>query len=499
MLTLGDATPQVTALGRAAFVPAISNHPVAREAIPAAALAAVNETQPPLIHYYTATTLTASEFTELLGNGDARLRLRLADRDGNHGTLEARGEQIALAASREDDPLQSEIVFIAMDNDAVEPERDRTRLKLQAPLQQVYARPELRINANVAPATHGETVEAILGSGDASQPDQQFTLGQAPLTHVSAATPSGRASTLELRVNDLLWQEVPSLYAAPSDARVYATWQDDDARTTVQFGDGTEGARPPSGESNLRVKYRKGLGRAGNVAAGRLTTLLARPLGVSEVSNPVAASGGEDAETLAQARDNAPLTVLTLDRAVSLRDYADFARAFAGIDKAHALWIASGPGQGLFLTVAGVAGAAVPATVRNNLQQALREYGDPLLPLRIENHRDARFHCRVALKIDAAFVAETVTEEVRQALRSAFSFDQRRFGQGVSVDEVAAVAQAVPGVVAAHVLRLYRAGEAPVRQPRLFAALPVASPTASPQAAELLTLADAPIELEMLS
>jgi len=457
------------------------------------------KSSPVVVYRDTATVLTPNEFTDLLGSDDVRLRLRVADRDGNHGTLEAHGDQIALAASRDDDPLQSEIAFIAANNDAIEYDGDHTTLKLQAPLQHVYARPGLRINANVAPATHGETVEAILGSGDASQPDQQFTLGQAPLTYVSAATPSGRASTLELRVNDVLWREAPSLYAAPPDARVYATWQDDATNTVVQFGDGKEGARPPSGESNLRVKYRKGLGRAGNVAADRLTTLLARPLGVSEVTNPVAASGGEDPETLAQARDNAPLTVLTLDRAVSVQDYADFARAFAGIDKAHALWIANGPDQGVFLTVAGVAGAAVPATVRNNLQQALRDYGDPLVPLRIENHRDARFHCRLALKVDAAFVAETVTEEVRQALRSAFSFDQRRFGQGVSVDEVAAVAQAVPGVVAAHVLRLYRAGEAPVRQPRLFAALPVASPTASPQAAELLTLADAPIELEMLS
>ena len=52
---------------------------------------------------------------------------------------------------------------------------------------------------------------------------------------------------------------------------------------------------------------------------------------------------------------NAPLTVLTLDRVVSLRDYEDFARAFAGIAKALATWSWDGERRGVFVTVAGPA------------------------------------------------------------------------------------------------------------------------------------------------
>jgi hypothetical protein len=57
-----------------------------------------------------------------------------------------------------------------------------------------YVRDSLTINANVARATHGETVHDLLGSGDASRPYQRFPLRQAPLTHVSAPTPSGAAA-----------------------------------------------------------------------------------------------------------------------------------------------------------------------------------------------------------------------------------------------------------------------------------------------------------------
>jgi hypothetical protein len=87
---------------------------------------------------------------------------------------------------------------------------------------------------------------------------------------------------------------------------------------------------------------------------------------------------------------------------------------------------------------------------------------------------------------------------VEAALRQHFGFAQRDFGQNVSVDELAAVAHRVAGVQAVQVSRLYRQGQAAGLVPRLYAALPVASLSGLPQAAELLTLADEPLELEVL-
>ncbi|MDP2019628.1 MAG: putative baseplate assembly protein [Hydrogenophaga sp.] len=448
----------------------------------------------------TAITLGAEAFTALLGQPSARLRLALTDRDGRSGTLVAQGHELRLAPARKDDPLVREIAHIADTGQAVLLERDLTQLKLDAALRHVYERASVRINGNVAPATQGETVEALLGNGDAGSAGQRFVLNQAPLTYVSAPTPSGGASTLELRVADVLWTEAPTLYQASPGARVYQTRQDDDGLTTVEFGDGVEGARLPSGQSNVRARYRKGLGVAGNVAAGQLTTLLSRPLGVSEVVNPEPATGGEDSELLERARENAPLTVLTLDRAVSITDYASFARAFAGIDKAHALWIPAGPAQGVFLTIAGVDGAVVPPSGATfaSLGAALRSHGDALVPLHLHNHLGVRFRVRLSVKVLASHETDPVLQALEAALRAHFSFARRQFGQTVSVDEVAAVAQAVAGVQAVHVTRLHRVGQAPGLLPRLFAALPVASLTGQPLPAELLTLADEPVELEVM-
>jgi hypothetical protein len=92
-----------------------------------------------------------------------------------------------------------------------------------------------------------------------------------------------------------------------------------------------------------------------------------------------------------------------------------------------------------------------------------------------------------------------VLPAVEARLRAAFGFDARGFGQGVSVDEVCAAVHGVAGVVAVHVAELHRVdAPSPAFSPRLAAALPVASLTEAPAAAELLTLDAAPITLDVL-
>ncbi len=114
-----------------------------------------------------------------------------------------------------------------------------------------YIRKTVKLNANVARATHGETRREVLGSGDASQSFQKFLLKQAPLTYVSAPTATGLASTLQLRVNDILWDESPTLYRRAPSERIYLTRRSDEGKTTAQFGDGVTGARACRPESRM--------------------------------------------------------------------------------------------------------------------------------------------------------------------------------------------------------------------------------------------------------
>ena len=277
-----------------------------------------------------------------------------------------------------------------------------------------------------------------MGNGNASTTDQNFTLKQSPLTYVQAPTPTGRQSTLQVQVNGVTWTEVPSLYNEGPSQQVFATLNQSDATTDVLFGDGVEGAVLPTGQNNIQANYRIGLGSAGNVGANTLTTLIDRPLGVSGVTNPGAATGGQDAQTVDDIRSNAPLTVLTLGRAVSLTDYQNYASTFAGIAKAYTVWIPSGPGQGVFLTVAGVDGAALAPgnPTLANLVASLRNYGNPLVPITIQSFVETLFGFSADLQYDPAYNQPTVQAQVLQTLSQTYGFAARTFGQCVSVDEI---------------------------------------------------------------
>jgi hypothetical protein len=372
-----------------------------------------------------------------------------------------------------------------------------TKLTLVNDLEHPYVRETVRINGNVAVATHGETVQELLGGGDASVKFQTFKLRQTPLTYVSAANSSGATLTLEVRVNDLLWQETTTLYGQESKDHVYIAQRDDDGATTLRFGDGVTGARLPSGQNNIRAKYRKGIGLEGLVKAGQLSMPLSRPLGVKGVINPLDATGAQDPEQLDDVRANAPLRVLTLDRVVSLIDYENFARSFAGIAKALATWTWDGRSRGVMVTVAGPNGAAVEvgSATYVNLLGAMRAAGDPFVELRVKTCRPAYFRFAGNVKINPNFKSEKVVAAVEQTLRASFSFLARGFGQPVMLSEVIAVIQSVPGVVALDVDKLYRsdAGVATLEQ-RLLAELPVVRQTGDATPAEILTLDPAPLD-----
>jgi predicted phage baseplate assembly protein len=380
-----------------------------------------------------------------------------------------------------------------------------SRIMLTGPLGNAYVRATLKIHANVALATHGETVTGapgaigeVLGSGDASQVMQRFPLRQPPLTYTSAATASGVQSTLEVRVNELRWHEVASLYGHRPEERIYVTRTDDDGRTTVIFGDGSTGARLPTGQENVTARYRKGIGRPGLVKANQLSQLMTRPLGVKGVTNPMAPAGAADPEHLADARRNAPLTVLTLDRIVSLQDYEDFARAFAGIGKALATWMWSGEKRVVFVTVAGPGGLQISpdSALYQNLLSAMRAAGDPAVPLLIEPFVAGLLRIDAAVKVDADYLQDKVLAAVEQKLRQRFSFEEREFGQPASLSEAVAAMHSVPGVMAVDVNAFYR-GDTVALNARIGASAPRAE-SGTLLAAELLTLDPRPLSLGVM-
>jgi len=372
---------------------------------------------------------------------------------------------------------------------SVAPAGSKWEIELAADLSAAYQRSTTIVNGNVALATHGETVQQILGSGSARTPFQRFALAHDPLTYVqSSASDTGAAAALEVRVNDVRWDEAATLYGSGPRDRSYAVRVDEAGKTVVQFGDGERGSRLPTGSNNVRATYRKGLGAAGNVGAGKLAQLLDRPLGVKGVANPAAASGGVDPQTEDSARDSIPLGVRTLGRAVSLLDYEDYARAFSGVVKAQAAVLPLRAGKTVVVTVAFEGGDRL-----DDLAASLRTHGDPRVEVVVLAGTTETFRLALKVAVDPAYETDAVLAAVEAALRDAYSFDARAFVQPVYRSEVIATVHSVPGVVATDVDRLYEGTAAGLAE-RLLAHQPSVGPGGTPVAAGVLVLDDAPLD-----
>jgi predicted phage baseplate assembly protein len=363
-----------------------------------------------------------------------------------------------------------------------------------------YMRDTVVVHGNVVLATHGETVRQLLGSGQAAAAFQRFTLAHDPLTFIQSTDPTGAKAALEVRINDVRWDEVNTLYGTGPTDRSYAVRNDERGQTYVQFGDGVRGARLPSGSHNVRARYRKGLGALGNVAADTLAQLIDRPLGVKGVSNPEPATGGVDPEAEAAARAGMPLGVRTLGRAVSILDYEDFALGFAGVAKANAAVLSLRGGRTIVVSVVLSGVPDVGAAERlGDLLSSLRDHGDPQVQLDVVSGTTATFRLGLKVAVDPAYEQDAVLLEVETGLRNAYAFERRAFTEPVHRSGVISVVHSVAGVIAVDVDWLY-AGATPALDDRLLAQMPSVDAAGAAIPAGLLVLDPAPFdELEAMA
>ena len=224
------------------------------------------------------------------------------------------------------------------------------------------------------------------------------------------------------------------------------------------------GARLPTGRDNVRAVYRSGIGVAGNVKAAQISVLASRPNGVMGVTNPRPSSGGTDRDGLDQIKRRAPLGLAALDRLVSVEDFADFARAFAGIGKAAVTY----KDQYLILTIAGENDAPIAheSALFGNLKQALMFYGDlvphpddtetpnrrlrsrgnPPVDVSVVLRKALLLAIRARVRLLPDYLWEAVRPQIEAALYAIFGFGARELGQPAFAAEAVAAIQAVRGV-----------------------------------------------------
>lgn len=193
--------------------------------------------------------------------------------------------------------------------------------------------------------------EGTTGSVEANVFDQRIRLVQGTTVTDRFVAPSDELSTLgfavklsrspvidnaiSVTVNGSQWVKVnPSTLRYATDP-VYLVKTFADGTSSVVFGDNVFGMAVPS-DAAITVSYAIGGGLSGNIAINKINTSITGIL--ASTSGPVSVAitnataygiGGQDAETLEQARQTIPIYFRTNNRCVTLADYQLFASTFS--------------------------------------------------------------------------------------------------------------------------------------------------------------------------
>lgn len=308
--------------------------------------------------------------------------------------------------------------------------------------------------ANVL-ATEGVTItDEIVGNSDGTA-DQEFVLSESSVI----------SNSIRVTVNDTVYNPVPYIIDAAGTDPVFYSKTDAEEVTSVVFGDNVSGRIPPA-NAQILVTYRVGGGTQGNVNANSITNILTNYSSGLTVNNTAAASGGADLESTDSIRVNAPSSIRTINRAVSLRDYGDLA-----------------------VQVSGVAKAIATSEVYTNVNLYIAPFGDPgvddegdLTPVfnqlatRIETFFTDKTPPNVSVTLlPPTFVGVNITATIQAlpqykqsvvqrnaevALGEILAFNNVNFAERISLHYVIEALAAAPGVSYSNVTLLAREDEA---------------------------------------
>jgi hypothetical protein len=250
---------------------------------------------------------------------------------------------------------------------------------------------------------------------------------------------------------------------------------------------------PPAGRE-IRLWYRRGGGNAGNVLANTLSTLKDAIPGV-QVTNPQAATGGRNAESLENALIRGPQELHSLRRAVTARDFELVALKSGSVARAKAftkamLWAHAAPGTVEVLLVPYLkeesrGGGQVTAERLKQLETEetlvqLRQSLDERRPLGTTclvnwvRYKTVRVKARVVVHSgeDQIAVESRVIERLHQTINplpTPLYPGAWRFGQPLRVSHVYDIVLSEPGVSYADQVRLL-VDEVPGKDVRSIAA-----------------------------
>jgi len=409
---------------------------------------------------------------ELQGAAPASARLSVIVSNDRNGTVEIRtGDQFSTSTTKD----RRSVTFEYVDEkplliDLSQIPLDSALKDDGSPLKGFKEQPA------IIPVREGKTiVNEVIGVSDGT-PNQRYALAQPSVLRnsiqiVTDTNPPGPPWRLtknlvltapaytqeQLAALEQQGRIASTLAFSRSPDRDFAIATDENEVTTIIFGDGQYGEIPPVGAPILAT-YRTGGGAIGNVGAGQITIVNKSPqlqlLG-AKVVNRVAASGGAERESIAQAVKFAPTVFSSMQRAVTADDYVAQALLFPGVSKARAQ-VANWNFINLYIAPTG--DGEIPSDIlKRDLLTFFEDKRMLTLFIQINNPDYVQVQITAAITALPFFKNNDVLASARAAVQNLLKFENVDFKQILYLSDIYKALEAVAGVSNVFVSRFQRA------------------------------------------
>lgn len=270
------------------------------------------------------------------------------------------------------------------------------------------------------------------------------------------------------------WRPRKDLLNSDQNAKHFVVEIENDGTAFIRFGDDTHGARPESG-STYTACYRTGNGEIGNIGAEKIghiasndPLIYSNPRYITKVWNPMAATGGFEAETIDEVRQKVGEAFKTQKRAVTEDDYAHMAKnSDSSIQRAAADFRWTGSWYTSFVSFDRFGGASIDKQFTQKVKQKLDTYRMAGQDIKVGRAKYVPLSIEMTVWINKEYdrndVRNAIFAEFTNGLKKngqpgLFHPDNFTFGDTIYLSKYYAAAQAISGVCSVQVTKFERPG-----------------------------------------
>lgn len=262
-------------------------------------------------------------------------------------------------------------------------------------------------------------------------------------------------NSISLVIDSEPWVEVESFGLSSDTDKHIIVNISLDGNAYYQFGDGINGALPNIGDSVV-LSYRTTKGHSGNISAFTIDQIEDNWVSLDyadklKLVNTRPATGGTFYEDIEDIRRNAPLSLRTLNRAVTRQDFIDIAKLHPGVHSANLQYDCT---KYIFLYISPKGGGVASVALLNSVADFFEDKRMITTFLQVKSTGESLIRLSINITGRLRMKADMIKNEVRRALLNQYGTGKRNVGDDIRISDIYALVDNQPSVDFANITHL---------------------------------------------